>query len=103
MSLNPEEQEILIVQHWFSLWSESQRLQFLQVLIGKTEPDISHLVDGLQSLTFLGQSPSTFQCQLRQFSLWFDSWSFQGKKKFRIKLLEVDPNFVFLLSQNINQ
>lgn len=103
MSVSPEEQEIRIVQHWFRNWSESQRQHFLQFLIKQIQPDVSDLVNGLQSLTFFGQSPTTFECQLRQFSLWFDNWSFQGKKAFRIKLLEVDPNFVSLLSQNINQ
>lgn len=103
MSLSPEEQEIQIIQHWFRSWSESQRQEFLKVLISNIKPDVSDLESGLQTLTFFVQTPTTFQCQLRQFSLWFRNWSFQGKKKFQIKLLEIDPDFVLLLSEKINQ
>lgn len=103
MSLSPEEQEIRIIQHWFLNWSESQRQEFLKVLISNIKPDVQDLESGLQSLTFSRQTPTTFQCQLRQFSLWFSNWSLQGKNKFQIKLLEIDPNFVFLLLEKISQ
>lgn len=103
MSLTPEEQEIRTIQHWFCNWSESQRQEFLKVLVSNIKPDVPDLESGLQSLTFSRQTPTTFQCQLKQFSLWFSNWSLEGKKKFEIKLLEIDPDFVFLLSEKINQ
>ena len=103
MSLTPEEQEIRIIQHWFRNWSEYQKQEFFKVLISYIKPDVSDLENGLQSLTFCRQTPTTFQCQLRQFSLWFSNWSLQGKQKFQIKLLEIDPDFVSLLLEKINQ
>lgn len=103
MSLTPEEQEIRTIQHWFCNWSESQRQEFLKVLVSNIKPDVPDLESGLQSLTFSRQTPTTFQCQLKQFSLWFSNWSLEGKKKFEIKLLEIDPDFVFLLSEKINR
>lgn len=103
MSLTPEEQEIRTIQHWFNNWSEPQREEFLKVLVANIKPDVLNLESGLQSLTFSRLTPTTFQCQLRQFSLWFSNWSLEGKKKFEIKLLEIDPDFVFLLSEKINQ
>lgn len=102
MSFSPEEQEIQIVQHWFRNWSESQRLKFLTFFVEKIEPSVTNLECTLENLSFEGQSPTIFQCQLRQFSSWFDHWSFEGKKKFKIKLLEVDPNFISLLNQSLN-
>lgn len=103
MSLTPEEQEIRTIQHWFHNWSESQRQEFFKVLVADIKPDVQDLENGIQSLTFLKQTPTTFQCQIRQFSLWFSNWSLEGKKKFEIKLLEIDPDFVFSLSEKINQ
>lgn len=103
MSLTPEEQEIRIIQHWFNNWSEPQKEEFLKVFVANIKPDVLNLESSLQSLTFARLTPTTFQCQLRQFSLWFNNWSLEGKIKFEIKLLEIDPNFVFLLSKKINQ
>lgn len=103
MSLTPEEQEIRTIQHWFCNWSESQRQEFFKVLVANIKPDVSDLETGLQSLTFSREAPTTFQCQLKQFSLWFSNWSLKGKKQFEIKLLEIDPDFVSLLTEKINQ
>lgn len=94
MSFAPEEQEIRIVQYWYRNWSKSQRLEFWNYLTAKTDSNILELTDSLERLSFSRQSPTTFECQLRQFSVWFENWSFQGKNNFRIKLIEVDHNCI---------
>ncbi|GBL99357.1 hypothetical protein AVEN_206774-1 [Araneus ventricosus] len=102
MSLTPEEQEIRCVQHWFRNWTQPQRAEFLNLLTEKYSPDTLDLGRNFESLRISSNCPSVFDCQLKQFSLWFDEWSFKGKENLNLKLLEVDRPFVELLYSKIN-
>lgn len=99
MSLSVSEQEIRCVQHWFKNWSETQRSKFGELLIQK-QSDISLLESCFNSLNISSNCPSVFECQLRQFSLWFDNWSSKEKESLIVKLIEVDRSFVISLFRN---
>lgn len=102
MSLSSEEQEIRCIQHWFRNWTESQRAEFLELLVEKYSIDSLNLERNFELLKISSECPSVFQCQLKQFSLWFDDWSLIGKESLNLKLLEVDRHFVESLYKRIN-
>lgn len=96
-----EEEQIKILRHWYCNWSEAERQIFLKSLRDKLNI-VSSLANSLASLSVSDKTPTTFDCQLQRFSLWFDNWSFEGKNIFLNKLLEVDPQIHCLLLNKIN-
>ncbi|KAF8793647.1 Cell division cycle protein 23 like protein [Argiope bruennichi] len=80
MSLTSEEQEIRCVQHWFQNWTPPQRAEFLNLLIDKYSPDTLDLGRNFELLQISSNCPSVFECQLKQFSLWFDEWSLKAQQ-----------------------
>ncbi|KAM4710371.1 uncharacterized protein C14orf119 homolog isoform 1-T2 [Discoglossus pictus] len=95
-------QEMRCVLHWFSGWSESQRQQFLQDLLCKAVPGkLCLLLQGLDSLQLCAPPPSLFQCQLRLWDQWFQSWDEDERNEFLRRLEEQDPSFVANFYQEV--
>lgn len=88
-------QEQRCVVSWFLGWGPSQRECFLQDLISKAVPGkVCSLLEHLNKLQVKDCPPNIFECQLRLWTQWFDTWSEEERNAFLTKLEEKDPIFV---------
>ncbi|XP_034144291.1 uncharacterized protein C14orf119 homolog isoform X1 [Esox lucius] len=88
-------QEQRCVLSWFLSWTSAQREQFLQDLLGKAVPGkVCTLLESLNTLQVKDSPPNIFECQLRLWTQWFDSWSEEERNSFLHILEERDPVFV---------
>lgn len=121
-------QEQRCVLSWFQGWSSSQRERFLQDLLGKAVPGkVCTLLDSLSTLQVLAELktrlvilgfcclrsllmfpqqvqdklPNIFECQLRLWTQWFESWGEEERNHFLHMLEEYDPTFVALFYRSV--
>lgn len=88
-------QEQRCVLSWFQGWNPAQRERFLQDLLGKAVPGkVCTLLDSLSTLQVKDRLPNIFECQLRLWSQWFESWGEEERNNFVHILEERDPVFV---------
>ncbi|XP_037132594.1 uncharacterized protein C14orf119 homolog [Syngnathus acus] len=88
-------QEQRCVLSWFQSWNSSQRERFLQDLVGKAVPGkVCTLLDSLSTLQVKDRLPNIFECQLRLWTQWFESWGEEERNHFLYILEERDPTFV---------
>lgn len=88
-------QEQRCVLSWFQGWGASQRERFLQDLLGKAVPGkVCTLLDSLSTLQVKDRLPNIFECQLRLWTQWFESWGEEERNHFLHMLEERDPVFV---------
>lgn len=88
-------QEQRCVLSWFLGWGSSQKERFLQDLISKAVPGkVSSLLEQLNTLQVKDRPPNIFECQLRLWTQWFESWSEAERNGFLNSLEEKDPMFV---------
>ncbi|KAM9322345.1 uncharacterized protein C14orf119 homolog isoform 2-T2 [Pholidichthys leucotaenia] len=88
-------QEQRCVLSWFQSWTPSQRERFLQDLLGKAVPGkVCTLLDSLRTLQVKDKLPNIFECQLRLWTQWFDSWGEEERNHFLHMLEEQDPTFI---------
>ncbi|XP_074506448.1 uncharacterized protein C14orf119 homolog [Sebastes fasciatus] len=88
-------QEQRCVLSWFQGWNNSQRERFLQDLLGKAVPGkVCTLLDSLSTLQVKDGLPNIYECQLRLWSQWFESWGEEERNHFLHILEERDPVFV---------
>lgn len=87
-------QEQRCVLSWFQSWNPVQRERFLQDLLGKAVPGkVCTLLDSLSTLQVKDRLPNIFECQLRLWSQWFESWGEDERNHFLHILEEKDPVF----------
>ncbi|XP_051556253.1 uncharacterized protein C14orf119 homolog [Myxocyprinus asiaticus] len=80
---------------WFLGWNPAQKERFLEDLISKAVPGkVSSLLDQLNTLQVNDRPPNIFECQLRLWTQWFESWSEEERNAFLNSLEEKDPVFV---------
>uniref|UniRef100_A0A3P9H221 Chromosome 14 open reading frame 119 n=1 Tax=Oryzias latipes TaxID=8090 RepID=A0A3P9H221_ORYLA len=95
-------QEQRCVLSWFQGWSSSQRERFLQDLLGKAVPGkVCTLLDSLSTLQVQDKLPNIFECQLRLWTQWFESWREEERNHFLHMLEEHDPTFVALFYKSV--
>ncbi|XP_026006685.1 uncharacterized protein C14orf119 homolog isoform X2 [Astatotilapia calliptera] len=88
----PEQRCVL---SWFQSWTPVQRERFLQDLLGKAVPGkVCTLLDSLSTLQVKDKLPNIFECQLRLWTQWFESWGEEERNHFLHMLEERDPDFV---------
>ncbi|XP_029381145.1 uncharacterized protein C14orf119 homolog [Echeneis naucrates] len=88
-------QEQRCVLSWFQGWTPAQRERFLQDLLGKAVPGkVCTLLDSLNSLQVRDRLPNIFECQLRLWTQWFESWGEEERNHFLHILEEREPAFV---------
>ncbi|XP_076829391.1 uncharacterized protein C14orf119 homolog [Brachyhypopomus gauderio] len=88
-------QEQRCVLSWFLGWGPPQRERFLQDLISKAVPGkVSSLLEQLNTLQVKDRPPNIFECQLRLWTQWFESWSEEERNAFLNSLEERDAIFV---------
>lgn len=88
-------QEQRCVLSWFQGWTPVQRERFLQDLLGKAVPGkVCTLLDSLSTLQVKDRLPNIFECQLRLWTQWFESWGEEERNHFLHMLEERDPVYV---------
>ncbi|XP_034039455.1 uncharacterized protein C14orf119 homolog [Thalassophryne amazonica] len=88
-------QEQMCVLSWFQGWNIPQRERFLQDMLGKAVPGkVCTLLESLSGLQVKDRLPNIFECQLRLWTQWFDSWGEDERNHFLHMLEEQDPVFV---------
>ncbi|KAM6918258.1 uncharacterized protein C14orf119 homolog [Xenentodon cancila] len=88
-------QEQRCVLSWYQGWTGVQRERFLQDLLGKAVPGkVCTLLESLGSLQVGDKLPNIFECQLRLWTQWFESWGEDERNHFLHMLEERDPTFV---------
>ncbi|XP_028986565.1 uncharacterized protein C14orf119 homolog [Betta splendens] len=88
-------QEQRCVLSWFQGWSTTQRERFLQNLLEKAVPGkVCTLLDSLRTLQVKDHLPNIFECQLRLWNQWFQSWGEEERNSFLNMLEERDPELV---------
>ncbi|XP_035655407.2 uncharacterized protein C14orf119 homolog [Oncorhynchus keta] len=88
-------QEQRCVLSWFLSWSTAQRERFLQDLLGKAVPGkVCTLLESLNTLQVKDSPPNIFECQLRLWTQWFESWNEEERNSFLHILEEREPIFV---------
>lgn len=88
-------QEQRCVLSWFLGWNAVQKQRFLEDMISKAVPGkVSSLLDQLNTLQVNDRPPNIFECQLRLWTQWFDSWGEEERNAFLNNLEEKDPTFV---------
>ncbi|XP_019720322.1 uncharacterized protein C14orf119 homolog [Hippocampus comes] len=88
-------QEQRCVLSWFQGWTPSQRERFLQDLVAKAVPGkVCTLLDSLSTLQVKDRLPNIFECQLRLWTQWFESWGEEERNHFLHVLEERDATFV---------
>ncbi|KAL4657208.1 hypothetical protein GN956_G4812 [Arapaima gigas] len=89
------QQEQRCVLSWFLGWAPPQRERFLQDLLSKAVPGkVCTLLEQLNTLQVRDRPPNIFECQLRLWSQWFETWSEEEQNTFLHALEEKDPAFV---------
>ncbi|XP_069020509.1 uncharacterized protein C14orf119 homolog [Embiotoca jacksoni] len=95
-------QEQRCVLSWFQGWTHPQRERFLQDLLGKAVPGkVCTLLDSLSTLQVKDRLPNIFECQLRLWTQWFESWGEEERNHFLHVLEERDPVFVAHFYRNV--
>ena len=95
MSYSPTEKEIQCVVHWFQGWSQLQKQDFLKDILDKAIPcHMDALFDSMKTMNVDDKPPSIYQCQMKLFNQWFESWAQADRSVFMIKLREVNSAFV---------
>ncbi|XP_048867732.1 uncharacterized protein C14orf119 homolog [Brienomyrus brachyistius] len=90
-------QEQRCVLSWFQGWMPAQKERFLQDLLAKAVPGkVCTLLEQLNTLQVRDRPPSIFECQLRLWSQWFESWAEEERNTFLHSLEEQDAAFVGL-------
>lgn len=80
---------------WFSEWSEMQKDDFIPILAQEFCPQyFNGIVEGMEKMNCSGRPPSIFQCQVKLFHEWFESWSEAERGQLLEKFKEVDSEFM---------
>ena len=102
MAFTCKEKEVQCIVHWFASWTDSQKEDFKNDLLGKVVPNkVSTLFDAMNSLDVSDKPPNIFKCQLKLFNQWFGDWQDKERNGFLTKLEEVDPGFVFRFNEEV--
>uniref|UniRef100_A0A1B6KG89 Uncharacterized protein n=1 Tax=Graphocephala atropunctata TaxID=36148 RepID=A0A1B6KG89_9HEMI len=101
---NTQAQLSYLVQ-WFHEWSEMQRSDFLPILSQKfaSKNYVNGLLPGMEGLSNLEEKPpSLFQCRVKLFREWSDTWSPADKEQFLTHIRSMDPEFVKKYEDEVN-
>lgn len=93
----PVQAQVQYVVEWFSEWSEMQRGDFLPVLAQQFAPAgyVNGLVSGVEGLECRDdRPPSLFQCRIKLFREWSESWGVAEREQLLSQIKAVDAAFV---------
>lgn len=93
----PIDAQLRYTVQWFHEWSEMQRGDFLPILAQKLAPGsyVNGLLSGVESLSCNenGRPPSLFQCRVKLFRDWFETWSPAEREQLLGHIKSMDPAF----------
>lgn len=93
----PVDAQLRYTVQWFHEWSEMQRGDFLPILAQKLAPGsyVNGLLSGVESLSCNenGRPPSLFQCRVKLFRDWFETWSPAEREQLLGHIKSMDPAF----------
>lgn len=93
----PVDAQLRYTVQWFHEWSEMQRGDFLPVLAQKLAPGsyVNGLLAGVETLSCNenGRPPSLFQCRVKLFRDWFETWSPAEREQLLGHIKSMDPAF----------
>lgn len=90
---------------WFHEWSEMQRSDFLPILSQKfgSKSYVNGLLPGMEGISNIeDKPPSLFQCRIKLFREWSDSWSCEEKDQFLNQIKTMDPEFIRKYDEELN-
>lgn len=87
--------QIRYIIQWFTEWGEMQRSDFLPILLQKFQDqgNINGLVPSLDSCSVEDRPPSIFQCRIKLFKEWSESWNQNEKEQLLSELRSIDQEF----------
>lgn len=88
--------QIRYIIQWFQEWGEMQRSDFLPILMQKFSQNgnINGLITDMDSCKVEDRPPSIFQCRMKLFKEWADTWSQAEKEQLLNELRSIDQDFV---------
>lgn len=92
----PIDAQVRYTVQWFHEWSEMQRCDFLPILAQKLAPGnyVNGLLSGVEALSCNeGRPPSLFQCRVKLFREWFETWSQAERDQLLTHIKSMDPAF----------
>ena len=97
--------QVQYVAEWFNEWSEMQRGDFLPVLAQQFVPSsyVNGLVSGLEGMACRDdRPPSLFQCRIKLFREWSESWGTVEREQLLNQIKAVDAAFANKYEEEIN-
>ncbi|KAK9497721.1 hypothetical protein O3M35_004389 [Rhynocoris fuscipes] len=91
------ENQMRYLIEWFKEFSEMQRNDFLPIIVQKFGPKgyVNGLITSMENLSNLGDDrpPSLFQCRLKLFHEWTETWNDNDKEQLLNHIKLIDPTF----------
>lgn len=80
---------------WFQEYSDLQREDFLSILVDKyTINDSEVISEALKNMNVADRPPSIFQCRMKLFNEWFDTWEEEEKEELMHRIKTLDSLFI---------
>ncbi|XKL64749.1 hypothetical protein PGB90_004835 [Kerria lacca] len=88
--------QIRYIIQWFEEWGEMQRTDFLPVLVEKfhSEGNVNGLISNVDACNLEDRPPSIFQCRIKLFKEWSDTWNQADKDQLLCELRSIDQEFI---------
>jgi hypothetical protein len=101
----PLQAQVQYMVEWFSEWSEMQRGDFLPVLaqLFASTSYVNGLVSGVEGLGCRDdRPPSLFQCRIKLFREWSESWGVTEREQLLNRIKAVDAAFVSKFEEEVH-
>jgi len=88
--------QLRYLAQWFQEFSEMQRGDFLPVLVQRfgNKAYVNGLLPGMENVSTLeDRPPSLFQCRIKLFNDWTETWSQLEKEQLLTIIKAIDPQF----------
>lgn len=97
--------QLLYLVEWFQEFSEMQRNDFLPILVQKfgNKGYVNGLLPEMEAMGNLeDRPPSLFQCRIKLFLEWTESWGQEEQQHFLNQIKTIDPSFSDKYDKEIN-
>lgn len=101
----PVDAQLRYTVQWFHEWSEMQRGDFLPILAQRLAPGsyVNGLLSGVDGLSCNeGRPPSLFQCRVKLFRDWFETWGQAERDQLLSHIKSMDPGFYTKMQEELD-